>query len=137
MKPTLEQIICNPDKIIAALEEQGVVYARPIVNALLPRILGVWQSKKMIKKLYRNKNRTLKNVVKERPSRKRGLASKQYISDIETELSILRPVAAQIRSKLESKVAKWPDLNLKPEDLQTRISGSHIRRFSKKTKISG
>lgn len=117
MRPTPEQVFCNPELFIRLLEEQGVADARPKVVAIFKRMMerrsvGLWAERinrdllATQQQPYRyphnpKSSRDPKRVAKQRLKRlaplvRSHLRFKQYMDKVE--------------AKVAAKIAQWPEL---------------------------
>jgi hypothetical protein len=144
MRPTLKQIYNDPLKIIEALKEAGVESAHEKVMGIMLRLCEYWSVEKHLK-LY-IKTRTELEQCELAASNSKGdlpvtkpcqarymmdiKRSKEYNSNILNMRSYLNKMA----KCLETKIDKWPDLDLDPSTLRKKPDSKLNRKILGKQK---
>jgi hypothetical protein len=130
MRPTLKQIYNDPLKIIEALKAAGVESAHEKVMGIMLRLCEYWSVEKHLK-LYIKTRTELEQCELAASNSKSDLPvtpvdkarvmmnikrSKEYNANILNMRSYLN----KLSRRLETKIDKWPDLDLDPSTLRKK-----------------
>jgi aspartate/tyrosine/aromatic aminotransferase len=139
MRPTLEQLYCNVDVFVEALEHEGVREARAKVMSLFNELIEYWSLVRANRHFTTERDSQLARQVRYRARHfeKLGLKHRRRIarSDVlqnATTNRVLLPTRSrleEVEAYLLKKISRWPDLDV---DVQT-LSRKADRTLVKKT----
>jgi hypothetical protein len=131
MRPSLKQIYNDPLKIIEALKEAGVESAHEKVMGIMLRLCEYWSVEKHLKRYIKTRTEleqcelAARNPKGDLPATK-PFDQSRFMMDIkrskEYNANILnmRSYLNKMARCLETKIDKWPDLDLDPSTLRKK-----------------
>lgn len=138
MRPTLKQLYNDPLAIITALEEAGLENARAKVMGIMRRVCEYWSMDRYYGRLDRDRTFMLQggyDPVKtegEAISAKVRMRNRKRANETDRSRILASSNLKALGRRLETKMAKWPDLELDPTTLRKKPDQKLISKILKR-----
>lgn len=138
MRPTLLQIYNDPKAIIAALEAAGVECAHEKVMGMYLHLTEYWSMHRYHKRLDRDRTYTLQSEARRlrlpnaKPDADQWRRNQKQAGEYNKTIIVARGYLRRTAKKLETRIDKWPDLDLDPKDLRKKPDQDLVSKVLKK-----
>lgn len=135
MRPTIHQVYCNVEFFAGLLEDAGVEGGRAKVNALAQQLIDYHQVKRYYNRTHGEWQRNHQYLQRHppAPNSRRTLADEKV--RMAKAIGLSRSLALKygqhlkrLQTKIERKIAQWPELTYDTSALRTQPLASDRRR---------
>lgn len=145
MRPSLKQIYNDPFKIIEALERAGLENAHAKVMGIMVDICEYWSVERHLKRVLRNRteaeqqervpyNPKCGRNPGEATDKRLFMMSIKRSKDYNQSVMGMRFYLKKHKKRLETKIQKWPELDLDPTTLRKRADIKVVGKILNKQK---
>ena len=138
MRPTMFQVYCDPHAIVGALETAGVENAHAKVFSMMRHLCEYFYMEKYIKRIDRDRTYTHQNEDRRKkwkdyqddPYQRRR--DQKQVAEYDKTIVVGRGYLKRRAREIETRIAKWPELDIDPETLAKKPNNTLVREVLKK-----